>query len=1280
MFPAAKWLDPVVGVDIHLVLVPAPPAPPIPTPLPHPFVGLVFDPMGAAVGAAIGRVFGGGGPVLVNGLPVGNTGTHVKVLSPHLPTPPGISFAPADVPGNEGVIVTGSKTVHMVGASEGRLTSLVMSCNFPINLPTSVCLAVPMGPPVLIGGPTAMDWLAAAMQAIRTKWVSDKLHQIFKLKPGSWASKIVCFLTGHPVDVISGQVITDGTDFELPGPIPLKFERNYYSRSRHTGPLGPGWHHPLDAGLDEDEWGLSVRLPDGRPERHLPLAPGESRWDEVERYTLEHAPDGSYRLTYWDGRCLHFGRVQGARDSHPLQRISDRCGNQIRLSYEGGRLTQAVDSAGRLLIFESDWQGRLCRIRLRGRQTDSLYELVQYEYDQEGRLAAVIDPLGHPFRYAYRGGVLVKETNRNGLSFYFEYDWYDPDGWCVRTWGDGGIYDRRLIYDKHRHVTVVEDSRGGRTIYFGNAAGLVDRKIDASGGESRYEWDECCRQTAEVDPLGHRTEWTYDQRGNRLNERNALGQQTCWRYGPLDLAIEKIDAAGYRWRREYDPRGNLVRSENPQGDAYEYAHDQQGNIVFALDPLGRRRRAVFDTAGQLIASTDWEGHESRFEYDDLGRLCSQIGPDEGQISLHFSGSHLAGLTWPDGSTISNLLDPEGNILEHIDVQGSISRYQYGGLNKLIYWQEPEGASFVCVYDSEENLIELVKADGANCKFNYDRCGRLVEERGFDGRMQRFRYDRAGRCVGLQNGLGQWVEVVRDALGRVVRRMADAEATSFEYDALGRVLKASNPYAQLSYKRDAVGRVQEERADDVRLERRYDAAGNLNLLKTSLGYEAAYEFGAEGKLHRLVAAAPAAPLEVRLHYDADGREVERQLPGQITSQWTYDLNGRPRSHQVLHSQKEISATTYEWRSPEQLAAISDTHRGTTHFAHDARSYLVTAQRPDGEVQHRFADAAGNLIGGRAGERTYGSGGQLLAMGNTRFVYDADGRLVRKLTPDGEWGYGWDAEGRLRKVTRPDGREVTLSYDPFGRRIKKTIDAHTTSYIWDSDTLIHELDGSVVSWIFDPASANLLARQESGRSLGVVTDHVGAPQILIDPLGQVAWEGELDLYGVPRTDSVYTCCPWRWPGQYADKETNLYYNRSRYYDPGTGNYISPDPLGLLGGISPYAYVKDPHVWIDPWGLQGIIYLRTNVVTGAEYVGRSRSMTTYLRRQAAHSRLLSSLFPGQTYQFNILQQGPAGTALRVAEEDWIRAGGGPGALENARFEINDGDYRANGGCVAK
>jgi len=48
--------------------------------------------------------------------------------------------------------------------------------------------------------------------------------------------------------------------------------------------------------------------------------------------------------------------------------------------------------------------------------------------------------------------------------------------------------------------------------------------------------------------------------------------------------------------------------------------------------------------------------------------------------------------------------------------------------------------------------------------------------------------------------------------------------------------------------------------------------------------------------------------------------------------------------------------------------------------------------------------------------------------------------------------------------------------------------------------------------------------------------------------------------------------------------LHYNRFRYYDPETAQYISPDPIGLAGGDRPYGYVHNPISWVDPLGLAG------------------------------------------------------------------------------------------------
>jgi RHS repeat-associated protein len=78
--------------------------------------------------------------------------------------------------------------------------------------------------------------------------------------------------------------------------------------------------------------------------------------------------------------------------------------------------------------------------------------------------------------------------------------------------------------------------------------------------------------------------------------------------------------------------------------------------------------------------------------------------------------------------------------------------------------------------------------------------------------------------------------------------------------------------------------------------------------------------------------------------------------------------------------------------------------------------------------------------------------------------------------------------------------------------------------------------------------------------------------------------LDIYGKDHTFTGRSLiCPFRYQGQYEDAETGLYYNRFRYYDPDSGNYISQDPIGLAGGNPTiYGYVKDTNMWIDICGL--------------------------------------------------------------------------------------------------
>ncbi|EFI9584183.1 RHS repeat protein [Escherichia coli] len=99
-----------------------------------------------------------------------------------------------------------------------------------------------------------------------------------------------------------------------------------------------------------------------------------------------------------------------------------------------------------------------------------------------------------------------------------------------------------------------------------------------------------------------------------------------------------------------------------------------------------------------------------------------------------------------------------------------------------------------------------------------------------------------------------------------------------------------------------------------------------------------------------------------------------------------------------------------------------------------------------------------------------------------------------------------------------------------------------------------------------------------------DHRGLPLALISEDGNTAWSAEYDEWGnqLNEENPHHLHQPYRLPGQQYDKESGLYYNRNRYYDPLQGRYITQDPIGLEGGWSLYAYPLNPVNGIDPLGL--------------------------------------------------------------------------------------------------
>lgn len=203
--------------------------------------------------------------------------------------------------------------------------------------------------------------------------------------------------------------------------------------------------------------------------------------------------------------------------------------------------------------------------------------------------------------------------------------------------------------------------------------------------------------------------------------------------------------------------------------------------------------------------------------------------------------------------------------------------------------------------------------------------------------------------------------------------------------------------------------------------------------------------------------------------------------------------------------------------------------------------------------------------------------------------------------------------LAAVERPDGTLVSFDYDPFARRVAKSLwrvepgGARTllesTRFVWDGGALVHEIkrraraEGDPViderTYVFKQGSTIPIAHRDARTDGGArmvspwwhyLNDDSGAPEALVGPEGQLGCDLSHTPWGeATGPEGAATSTPIRFRGQYADEETGLFYNRHRYYDPRVGRYISADPIGVQGGINVFAYARNcPTSGIDPDGL--------------------------------------------------------------------------------------------------
>jgi len=288
----------------------------------------------------------------------------------------------------------------------------------------------------------------------------------------------------------------------------------------------------------------------------------------------------------------------------------------------------------------------------------------------------------------------------------------------------------------------------------------------------------------------------------------------------------------------------------------------------------------------------------------------------------------------------------------------------------------------------------------------------------------------------------------------------------------------------------------------------------------------------------------------------------------------------------------------------------TEHGAYHYEYDARYRLTKADNPtvatvSNLVDEAFSyDNAGNRLtdSSTTGSWNYNTTNQLTSYADITLEYDFNGNTIKKTKAGSATHFNYNTQNRLENVK--DSSNATIAsyyYDPFGRRLYKDTGGTRIYYMYAEEGLVAELDsaGNVTqSYGYTPQStygtSPLYTKTNSGYAYYQL-DHLGTPQQLVNKIGQVVWKAKALVFGETTVEVNTVTNNLRFPGQYYDAETGLYYNYFRDYEPGIGRYVQSDPIDLDSGLNTYGYVVgNPLYFIDPNGL-GILSKLNNIFKG-------------------------------------------------------------------------------------
>ncbi len=535
------------------------------------------------------------------------------------------------------------------------------------------------------------------------------------------------------------------------------------------------------------------------------------------------------------------------------------------------------------------------------------------------------------------------------------------------------------------------------------------------------------------------------------------------------------------------------------------------------------------------------GSEVSYAYNDKGQLTSIQSPGSSPTYnfVYDKWGNNTEVKVGDQSLVTNTYKSNNGLLTQQEYgNGFKVGHNYDSLDRETSRSYNGTTKFYWTYNADGNLARYSESSGRVLEYLYDDIGRLLQVSGADGSYVKTSYDKLDKSTDLHYKTGS--------------QPRDVYFNYSDKDNLPLNVKfgPSSKY------------IVENTYDDLtRLKTQtYAIPGTSSKLSASYGYIdwTSTEKRTTGTVRGIDYTYVSGGLST---YD---RWYEYDGVGNITSEnvWTSDATKPLRE-------------SYSYDAKNQLVRHdSATLKATYTYAYDAGGNITSKKI--------YAYTTGSLDGKTATETvnyTYGNDAwkdELTAYNGERIEYDEIGN------PELYRGWGMTWQGRQLVKAEKD-KTLTFTYDSEGIRTSKTVGSTTTKYLLNGTQILAQTTNGITTSFFYDQQGNRVAMADSSNHFYYYIYNLQGDVIALADAstGKLAATYTYDAWGkcTVTNASGYTIGtqnPFRYKGYYYDTETSLYYLNSRYYDPDTGRFISPDKYTTTGqgviGNNMFAYCNN------------------------------------------------------------------------------------------------------------